>query len=200
MGAFLGKHGNTIIILLVLALIAFLGYGLTNVNVENVRITGVESVSTTSATFNAELTLSNPAYLSLPVRHGAYTVSLNRSGTVLGSGTIPPFTLDSRTDTTTPFSHEVTWQATGELGQALLTQERVLIDITGNATIPLLVTGYTAPFSHQFDLKQYVREQLQNRARSIADALQEEAENVVTDASVTSDEDETDPSGITGDS
>lgn len=147
----------TIIIAIIAAVLAILGWGLTNVSMEETRITGIDSISTDSFTLSGELVMNNPALISVNVESADYDLVLRSNGEVIGEGTIDGWTLEPGTSETS-FTHQTNWRPTAGMAAELLTKDQVYVDMKGNATVSKFGFSYTLPFEEEFDIKAYVNQ------------------------------------------
>ncbi len=79
----------------------YLAQDLSDISLDRFAISGLSAITTESFTFTALLEVTNPSRIPVPVRTIEYELTLEETGEIITTGTLPSFTLSAASTTET---------------------------------------------------------------------------------------------------
>ncbi len=147
-----------VLLLLGLSAGGYVGYNLVKISVEDVKISSLESVSVGTFTISGAIQLKNPSLVSVPLKSGQYTITLEDGNTELGHGTIDSTTISANSVSNLPFKQTINWMPASEALLRLALKEHVYGWVKGTLVIDIFgVQQLSLPFEQRIDLSGYIK-------------------------------------------
>lgn len=151
--------GGVIIALAGLVLF-YLAQDLTEASLESFTVTSISDLSTESFTFTADLAITNPSLIPVPVRTVEYELVLEETDEIISERQLMPFVLSASTTSSIDVEQDVRWQPAADLATQLLTQDEVYMIVSGTARLNLpFLSEHEIPFEDRVDIKEFIEEQ-----------------------------------------
>jgi len=152
--------GIIIIVLLALMLIAGALYihSLTKIELKDVRVINVHTISLEGFLFDGEIDVYNGGFISTGIDHIEYTVILESSGAEVAEGYIQGGTIPSKEVTTFTFSNKVRWGPSIEGVIDLIMTGNLTLKISGTVYVAdLTVTQVAILFEQRSNVADYLK-------------------------------------------